>query len=288
MKMTLIHPATFKLDGGAMFGIIPKPLWEKKIKPDEFNRIHMSVRIVLFQTENKNILVDTGIGDYHNEKFNKQFDIQSTKSPLISALKDIGLTPNDITDIILTHLHFDHVGGLGQGEIGTEPIFKNATIHVHKDHFDYSQKATLRDAGSFHVKTFMPLLDYYQKQNKLNLLTAEDGLLIEDGTDKVYFKISFGHTPYMLHPYTDEYIYMADLVPMGHHLNIPWVMGYDIEPGRTTIYKQKFFDFIKEENLCMIFEHDNEIWGGNLAFDDRGRPALSNKRKSEQKIIQRV
>lgn len=288
MKTTLIHPATFKLDGGAMFGIIPKPLWEKKIKPDEFNRINMSLRVVLFQSKNKNILVDTGVGDYHNEKFQNQFDIQSEKSPLVLALSKVNLRPEDITDIIITHLHFDHVGGLGQGENGTDVIFENATVHVHKEHYEYSQKATLRDAGSFHVKTFMPLLDFYKNKENLNLVSKETGVLIEDGSDKVHFKISFGHTPYMLHPYTDNYIYMADLVPMGHHLHIPWVMGYDIEPGVTTTYKQIFFDFIKEKSLCMIFEHDNEVWGGKLEYDNRGRPTLVDKRYSEQTTTQRV
>lgn len=288
MKTTLIHPATFKLDGGAMFGIIPKPLWEKKIKPDEFNRINMSLRVVLFQTKNKNILVDTGVGDYHNEKFNKQFDIKFNKSPLVSALAEAGLKPSDITDIIITHLHFDHVGGLGQGNKGADPIFKNATVHMHKEHYQYSQKATQRDAGSFHVKTFMPILNFYEAQSKLNLVTKDSGVLIEDAGEEINFKISFGHTPYMLHPYNNDYIYMADLVPMEHHLHIPWVMGYDIEPGVTTFYKKQFYDFIMEKNLCMIFEHDNEVFGGNLMMDERNRPILINKKESTQNIVQKL
>jgi glyoxylase-like metal-dependent hydrolase (beta-lactamase superfamily II) len=276
MKTTILHPATFKLDGGAMFGIIPKPLWEKKIKPDEFNRINMSLRVVLFQTKNRNILIDTGIGDYHGDKFNGQFDVKGNNSPLVSCLAELNLTADDITDIIITHLHFDHVGGLGQGEHGTGIIFKNATLHVHKDHLEYSQNATLRDAGSFHTKTFLPLIDFYKVENQLNLVEGHDGLIIVDEGEEVRFKTSFGHTPYMIHPYNNEYIYMADLVPMGHHLHIPWVMGYDIEPGTTTEYKLKFYDFIAKENLKMIFEHDNEIIGGNIAFDEKNRPKLEN------------
>lgn len=156
MKTTILHPATFKLDGGAMFGIIPKPLWEKKIKADDFNRINMSLRVVLFQTENKNILVDTGIGDYHPEKFNTQFDVKGSNSPLTNALKSAGLNEDDITDIILTHLHFDHVGGLGTGENGTDIIFKNATIHVQADHYKYSQNATLEMEDHFIPRLFFP------------------------------------------------------------------------------------------------------------------------------------
>lgn len=288
MKTTLLHPATFKLDGGAMFGIIPKPLWEKKIKPDNFNRIKMSLRVVLFQTENKNILVDTGIGDYHAQKFNEQFDIQGKETPLIEALKNIGLEPDDITDIILTHLHFDHVGGLGQGENGVGIIFKNATVHIHKEHFAYSQNATLRDAGSFHTKTFLPLIDYYSVESQLNLVDGQEGVLIQDGDDKICYKISFGHTPYMLHPYSNKFIYMADLVPMEHHLHLPWVMGYDIEPGTTTKFKEKFYEFILKNDLSMIFEHDDAVCGGKLSYDTKGRPMLVDKLISTGETAQRI
>lgn len=288
MKTTLLHPATFKLDGGAMFGIIPKPLWEQKIQPDEFNRINMSLRVVLFETKNKKILVDTGIGDYHTEKFIEQFDIKYQDKPLIKALEELDLKPEDITDIILTHLHFDHVGGLGDGENGQELIFKNAIVHTHKKHFEYSQKATMRDAGSFHTDRFLPLLDKYKKLGQLNFVEGNEGKIIIDGEDFISFKTSFGHTPYMIHPYTDEYIYMADLVPMRHHVHLPWVMGYDIEPGTTTIYKEEFYQFILAHNLCMIFEHDDDIWGGKLKIDEKNRTILANNLTSNHNIVQRV
>lgn len=288
MKATLIHPATFKLDGGAMFGIIPKPLWEKKIKPDEYNRIHMSLRVVLFESENRKILVDTGLGDYHSEKFNSQFDVKSDSSPLVKSLKEINLEPEQITDIVITHLHFDHVGGLGSGKSGSDIIFNNATIHVHEKHLEYAQNASLRDSGSFHCQTFMPILNWYKENKKLNFLTNEDGNILTDGKDQLNFKVSFGHTPYMVHPYTDEFIYMADLVPMSHHLHIPWVMGYDIEPAVTTVYKKKFYDLIYQKNLTMIFEHDNDIWGGKLNFDEKNRPKLAQTHESDHNLIQRI
>lgn len=288
MKTTILHPATFKLDGGAMFGIIPKPLWSKKIKADEFNRINMSLRVVLFETDNRKVLVDTGIGDYHPDKFNSQFDIVSEKYPLEKALLSINLKPDDITDIILTHLHFDHVGGLGGGNKGQDVIFKNATIHVHKKHLEYAQNATLRDSGSFHTQTFVPLLNYYERNGQLNLINNEEGEIIDDNGEKICYKTSFGHTPYMIHPYTKDYIYMADLVPMEHHLHIPWVMGYDIEPGVTTLYKKKFYDFIIENKLSMIFEHDNETIGAKLTFDEKLRPKLISKTKSKKEISQGI
>lgn len=288
MKISLLHPATFKLDGGAMFGIIPKPLWERKIKPDELNRISMSLRVVLIETKNKKILIDTGIGDYHGEKFDTQFDVKGQKSPLESSLKAAGLKIEDITDIILTHLHFDHAGGLGAGEQNHERVFPQAQIHVHKKHFEYSLNPTQRDKGSFQIKFFRPLLEQYKEEGKLNLLEGDSGVIIDDEGEIIEFMESFGHTPHMIHPIFAGHIYMADLVPMSHHVNIPWVMGYDMEPGTTTIYKEKFYKTIMKNDLTMIFEHDIDTWGGKLGVDDKGRYALSTPMKSSKEIVERI
>lgn len=286
MRVTLLHPSTFRLDGGAMFGIIPKPLWERKIEPDKFNRIPMSLRVVLIETKNRKILVDTGIGDYHGKKFDSQFDIQGPDSPLERALEAAGVRAADITDIILTHLHFDHVGGLGKGESGLEGIFPQAKIHLHKKHYEYAQSPTQRDKGSFQSQYFMPLLKDYESEEKLHFVEGEKGVVLEDDGDQVEFLASFGHTPHMIHPIFHGYIYMADLVPMSHHVNIPWVMGYDMEPGTTTIYKEHFYKTIMEKNLTMIFEHDMDIWGGELAKDAKGKYALKNPRPSQKRLAE--
>jgi glyoxylase-like metal-dependent hydrolase (beta-lactamase superfamily II) len=283
LKTFVIHPATFKLDGGAMFGIIPKPLWSKKIQPDESNRILMSLRVIYIETKNKKILIDTGIGDYHSEKFTHQFEITSSKSPLTQILQDdFKVAPDEITDIILTHLHFDHVGGLGSGEDGTTPIFKNATLHVHKNHYEYALNPTLRDAGSFQTHFFKPLIEHYISKNQINFVDTDSGTLLKDGDENIGFDISFGHTPYMIHPIFDKKIYMADLVPMKHHVKIPWVMGYDIEPGTTTVYKQKFYNRIMQEELVMLFEHDLDTIGGKLAKNDRGQYVLKDEIKPDE------
>lgn len=277
MKKFVLHPAKFKLDGGAMFGIIPKPLWEKKIQPDEFNRINMSLRIAYLETANKKILIDTGIGDYHPEKFNSQFDIRSEKSPIEKILKEeFNVDSSEITDVILSHLHFDHVGGLGKGERGNLPIFENAMVHIHKDHLQYALSPTLRDSGSFQSFYFEKVIEAYKKINQLHLFEGLEGVILKDQDEEVKFKTSFGHTPYMIHPIFEGYIYMADLVPMSHHVNIPWVMGYDIEPGTTTKYKQEFYDFILDNKLKMIFEHDDFIIGGELEVDDNNKYSLTN------------
>lgn len=281
MKTYALHPATFKLDGGAMFGIIPKPLWEKKIVPDESNRILMSLRLMLFVTNEKKILIDTGIGEYHNEKFVRNFEIKSELNPLVSTLAELNITPDEITDIVLTHLHFDHVGGIADKQ--NKPLFKNATIHTHKKHYEYALNPSDRDSGSFHKHIFKEILD----NCKLNLLENLEGTIIKDGSDEIKFKTSFGHTPYMIHPYTDKFIYMADLVPMEHHIPIPWVMGYDIEPAITTKYKKEFYNFIIKNDLTMIFEHDNDTFGATIKTDEkRGFKVLKSHISTKNRVME--
>lgn len=287
MKKFVLHPAKFKLDGGAMFGIIPKPLWEKKIMPDELNRINMSLRIAYIETKNRRILIDTGIGDYHHEKFNSQFDIRTQDSPIEKILKaEFNTDCSHITDIILSHLHFDHAGGLGRGPNGDQLVFENATLHLHSDHLEYATHPTLRDSGSFQSHYFLNLIDKYRERKQLHLFDGLAGVILKDGKEEITFKTSFGHTPYMIHPIFDNYIYMADLVPMSHHVNIPWVMGYDIEPGTTTKYKQEFYDFILKNKLKMIFEHDDELIGGELEIDDQKKYNLLNPIISHDKKMQ--
>lgn len=263
----LIEPARFKLDGGAMYGIIPKPLWNKVHPADEQNRVDLALRLWLIKSEDKVILIDTGIGDYHGEKFDQRFDVRSDTNPLAQALAELDLTTDDITDLVISHLHFDHVGGIGihQDDGQMIPVLKKARCHVHSEHYEYAQNPTERDQGSFHTHCFMPVLDYYREHNQLVMHEGEEGFLlnINDSTP-LKFKCSFGHTPWLMHPFTPDYIYLSDLVPTTNHLHIPWVMGYDISPGVTTIDKKNFFDFILERKLSVIYEHDPKYWGSSL------------------------
>lgn len=248
-----------------MFGIIPRPLWSKAIPPDDLNRIQLSLRVILIQTSNRNILIDTGIGDYHGQKFDDRFGVIGEKHPLITLLKkNHALEPDAITDLIVTHLHFDHVGGLGGNKGEHTVLFPNATLHLHRQHYDYALNPTLRDTGSFHSQYFKPLIEKAQKEGKVHWIKGEEGEVLEDGVDKIYFRCSHGHTPYLLHPYDEKFIYMADLVPTSHHVPVPWVMGYDIAPGRTTRDKIECYEFILKKNLTMIFEHDMNFWGAKI------------------------
>lgn len=277
-KYFVLHPAVFKLDGGAMFGIIPKPLWSKAIAADDQNRIELSLRVMLIQTSKRNILIDTGIGDYHGDKFDDRFGVKGPKSPLLEALKrDFGLSASDITDLIVSHLHFDHVGGLGETVDEHALIFKNATLHIHKKHYEYAKRPTVRDAGSFHSQYFKPLIEAADARGLVKWHDGEEGQLLSDPGEELYFKCSHGHTPHLMHAYDDRFIYMADLVPTSHHVPLPWVMGYDISPGVTTEDKARFYAFIAQKNLTMIFEHDPLIWGAKLALKDNGDFAISEK-----------
>jgi glyoxylase-like metal-dependent hydrolase (beta-lactamase superfamily II) len=259
-----LHPATFKLDGGAMFGIIPKPLWEKQIPADELNRIHLSLRVLCIKTDNRVILIDTGIGDYHDPKFAQRFAITGPSDPLCDILQgDLHLKPDQVTDLIVTHLHFDHIGGLAHTPGNF--LFPKARIHLHRDHYHYALHPTIRDAGSFQTEYFQPIIEKLIAEERVSWLTGEEGEILTDGNYRLRYKCSHGHTPWLVHPYDSKQIYMADLVPTSAHLPLAWVMGYDIAAGQTTIDKDHFYQFISQENLTMIFEHDINYWGATIA-----------------------
>ena len=269
-----LSPGMFRLDGGAMYGIIPKPLWEKKSPPDSLNRIDLDLRLWLIKSQDKVILTDTGIGDYHGEKFDKQFDVRQSGTPLEKMLHTIGLKLEDVTDLVISHLHFDHIGGLCQRDEKGEfiSLFKHATIHLHQSHYEYALNPTLRDSGSFHVNYFNPLIKDAIERNKVNFLTEDEGVILEiSKNNHLFYKVSHGHTPYLMHTYTDKFIYLADLIPTSNHVHIPWVMGYDISPGLTTEYKIEFLKFIVDNDLTVIFEHDPIYWGAKIALNEKGK-----------------
>ncbi len=287
IKNYLLEPARFKLDGGAMYGIIPKPLWHKRHPADELNRVDLSLRLWVIESDSKLIVVDTGIGDYHDDKFKRMFDVRSELDPIEQALGKIGKTSSDVTDLVITHLHFDHVGGIGKKINGQwEAVFKNATLHLHKEHLEYSQKCTPRDAGSFHCENFLPVIDIYKKKDALQFYSGQEGELfsLDHGSEVLRFKCSHGHTPWLMHPYTSELIYLADLIPTSHHISLPWVMGYDISPGITTTDKKEMLDFIGQRDLTIIYEHDPKYWGSKLALNDRGKVIAQDLQESKDEL----
>ncbi len=270
-----------------MFGIIPKPLWEKSSPPDEKNRIDLALRLILIVDEKRKILIDTGIGDYHDQKFIDNFDIRGQVAPVDEALKEIGLTSTDITDVIFSHLHFDHAGGMLKIENGNSVSnFPNATFHIHKKHYEYGLMPNARDAGSFHSHHYASIIKEHEANNKVNWLSENAGIIMILSTGELRYVCSHGHTPYMIHPFNDNFIYLADLIPTSNHIKLPWVMGYDMNPAISTENKSKLLSLISERKLLAIYEHDPIFYGSFILADSKGRyEAVSKQSDPEKKCV---
>lgn len=259
-----IYPSTIKLDGGAMFGIIPKPLWSKKILPDELNRIPMTMRVFVIKEKNKLILIDAGAGDYQGEKFNERYGLSHNPISFKELLKKMmGADVGDVTDLVLSHLHFDHASGALSGK-NLEATFPNANLHVHRKHYEYSLNPTLRDAGSFQLEVIKKIISYYENKKQINWLNENEGVIIPELADPLKFKTCHGHTPFQILPYDSKSIFLADLVPTHAHFHIPWVMGYDLHPGVSATERFNLYPWIQKNNLWCIFDHDLSYWGAKI------------------------
>ncbi|MGB1315562.1 MAG: MBL fold metallo-hydrolase [Chitinophagales bacterium] len=255
MKLHVIDSGLFKLDGGAMFGVVPKTLWSKHQIPDENNRVTWAMRCLLIEKDDKLILIDTGVGDKQDEKFFSHFELHGDER-LIPSLAKAGFKPEDITDVVLTHLHFDHCGGaVYRAENGDLKLtFPNATHWSEKEHWQAAINPNPREKASFLKENILPI----EQSGKLKFIDEYTSIIPE-----LTFSLAHGHTEGMIIPiiqYKNKTIvYMADLIASPSHIPLAWVMGYDLHPLTVIREKEVFLTQAVKENFILFFEHDSKI-----------------------------
>ncbi len=258
MKIYPIEAGNFKLDGGAMFGVVPKTIWNKTNPADENNLIDIAARCMLIEDGNRLILIDTGMGNKQSEKFFGYYSLWGNDS-LDKSLAKYGFHRDDVTDVFMTHLHFDHCGGSvnwNANKTGYEVAFKNAKFWTNDNHWDWATKPNNREKASFLSENILPM----QESGQLNFIKRPNG---DFGFSKeMNFGIYYvdGHTEKMMIPhiqYQDKTIvFCADLIPTAGHLPLPYVMGYDTRPLLTMPEKSKFLTSAAENNYFLWLEHD--------------------------------
>ena len=256
MKLQALNTGMFKLDGGAMFGVVPKTLWQKTNPADEYNMCTWAMRSMLIEDGNKLILIDAGIGDKQSEKFFSHYFLHGDDS-LHGNLKKLGYHADDITDVFLTHLHFDHCGGAINrvGENQFAPAFKNATFWSNEKHWLWATVPNAREKASFLSENILPI----QESGQLKFI-ERTGNFTENVFDNIDVFFADGHTEsqMILHiQYKGRTIvFMADLLPSVGHIPLPYVMGYDTRPLITLDEKGKFLKRAADENFVLFLEHD--------------------------------
>lgn len=266
MKLQLFNIANFKVDGGAMFGVIPKALWSRAYASDENNLIVLSLRSLIVDMGKHVILVDTGWGDKQDEKFFRHVYLHGGEG-LIGGLENRGYQPEDITDVFLTHLHADHCGGgVKKGALGeSELTFPNATYHVSRTQWEWAVKNNIREADSYLEENILPM----EKSGHLNLIDYEGELL-----PGFAVKMCYGHTPGLMIPiirYNDRtLVYAGDLIPTIAHIPLIWNMSYDIESLKTIDEKETLLKNALEENQVLVFQHDKDFECCTLQMTPKG------------------
>lgn len=270
MDLRIIETGKFKLDGGAMFGVVPKQMWNRMNPADENNMCTWSMRCMLAVDGDRKILFDTGMGDKQDERFRLHFEPHGDET-LLGSLADAGYQPSEITDVFLTHLHFDHCGGAVTKDTSGNllPTFPNATYWMSESHLATALTPNFREKASFLTENIQPLIDH-------QVVKYVDESDLTQWTDKISVKFYHGHTKSMMVPTIsldngNKLTYPADLLPSSFHVRMPYVMSYDINPLVTLEEKKAFYKEVIEENHYLFFEHDPVMISGKLKQNDRGR-----------------
>ena len=257
MNLYPISAGNFKLDGGAMFGVVPKSLWQKTNPSDSDNLIDLTARCMLIESGSRLILVDAGMGDKQSEKFFSYYKPWGDDS-LVKSINSAGFSIDEITDVFLTHLHFDHCGGstvLNSNNVSV-PLFKNAQYWSNKNHWDWATNPNSREKASFLKENLIPI----EESGQLCFLDVKSPGF--NHYDELGFDVLFvdGHTEKQMIPKVSyngkEVVFMADLLPTAGHIPLPYIMGYDVRPLTTLEEKRSFLSLAVEEEYCLFMEHD--------------------------------
>jgi len=266
MQLHTINTGYFKLDGGAMFGVVPKTMWNKLNPADDNNMCTWAMRSLLIEDGNKLILVDTGIGNKQDDKFFGHYYLNGDDS-LQSSLAKKGFCVDDITDVILTHLHFDHCGGsiIREGD-KLIPAFKNATYWSNQQHWHTATAPNDREKASFLKENILPI----QESGKLKFIDVH----AQEFPSEIKIRQVFGHTEAMMLPQINykgkQIVFMADLLPSAAHIPIPFVMAYDMFPLTTLNEKKSFLTEAVQNDYVLFFQHDPKIECCNLQLTEKG------------------
>lgn len=268
MKLHIIETGFFKLDGGAMFGVVPKSIWNKLNPADENNMCTWALRSLLIEEGNRRILIDTGMGNKQDEKFFSHYYLHGEDS-LMGSLAKAGFSREDITDVVHTHLHFDHCGGAIErlnGEL--VPAFPNATYWSNERHWKWATEPNDREKASFLKENILPM----QTSGKLKMIDVSE--TCTPFTEHVSFRFAHGHTDAMMLPqirYNNRtFVFMADLLPSAAHLPIPYVMAYDMFPLISLHEKKAFLEEAVANDYVLIFQHDPKIAACTLHRTEKG------------------
>jgi glyoxylase-like metal-dependent hydrolase (beta-lactamase superfamily II) len=276
MKLYTVNAGHFKLDGGAMFGVVPKSIWNKLNPADEFNMCNWAMRCLLIEDGKRLILVDNGMGDKQDAKFFGYYYLNGDDT-LQKSLAKHGFSHDDITDVVLTHLHFDHCGGsikFNDDKSKLIPAFKNAKYYVNEKHWEWAVNPNAREKASFLKENILPI----KESGQLNFITDQSKII-----DAMSFVEVNGHTEAMMLPKVNykgqTILYMADLIPSVAHLPLPYIMGYDVRPLETLKEKTSILAEAAKNDWKLFFEHDNSIELISLEQTEKGV-----RRKEELKI----
>jgi glyoxylase-like metal-dependent hydrolase (beta-lactamase superfamily II) len=265
-ELIVIETGRFALDGGAMFGVVPKTLWQKANPADENNRIDLALRSLLLKSDDLLILVDTGIGNKFDDKFSERYKVDFSNYSINKSLEENRLSPSDITDVIITHLHFDHAGGTTYQDEGELKLtFPNAIHHVQGEQWDWAVGPSEKDKASYLRNDFSLL----EKENKINKLPGPQELF-----PGVELLVMYGHTQGMqivkISDADTTLLYCADLIPTSSHIPIPWVMAYDNNPLITMNEKSRLLPRAVDEKWILFFEHDPYRHAASVSLTDKG------------------